>query len=330
MTGLVGVVTQEPGFVGLVAALAVLIFLATSFVLLVVAVGDEGGARRAADEEDLVEDQHPIVHAPAAEAPVASVASVITERRVAPVVPQVVDHYATGMASSLRDIAAKVVERAWPRGGERILDGATGAIIPTSAALLAGRWQIDVDVDRGTLAIGRREVGADTAGAEFAVLPFAPGWFQVIVSVHSLQFAANPVGVLAEWRRVASSGARLSLSLPGPRAAVGMNKYDHIYRRHGAGPQVHLPTRRALTAWATAAGWQEVQTFAAAETVIGLSGPDAFQTWLRTRPWSDPDQALSSELMDALGRDLLAVIPTGANGQLRIPFGTLYLTARSP
>ncbi len=139
------------------------------------------------------------------------------------------------MASSLRGIAIAVMQRAAPRAGDRILDGATGAIVPASPAILGGLRPIEVDVDRATLAIGRREVGAEIAGAEFGVLPFGANWFQVVVAVHSLQFAADPVGVLAEWRRVASSGARLSLSVPGPRAALGMSRYDHIYRRYGAG-----------------------------------------------------------------------------------------------
>lgn len=323
-------VTQEPGFVGLVAALAVLIFIGTSFVLLVVAVGSEGVGARAVDEDDLADEPEPIDHAPPAADPVAATPSVLPQPRSVPAVNEAGAAYAIGMASSLRAIAIAVMERAAPRAGERILDGATGAIVPESAARLSGRPQVDVDVDRGTLAIGRRAVRGEIAGAEFAPLPFGANWFQVVVSVHSLQFAANPVGVLAEWRRVASSGARLSLSVPGPRAALGMSKLDHIYRRHDAGLQVHLPTVRKLSAWASAAGWQEVETLADPDTVLRLWGPDAFHTWLRTRPWSDPDQALSDDRLDALERDLLATIPTGANGQLRIPFGTLYLSATNP
>jgi hypothetical protein len=51
---------------------------------------------------------------------------------------------------------------------------------------------------------------------------------------------------------------------------------------------------------------------------------------MRTGSRSVAARALSDERFDALSADLLAATPVGSDGLLRIPFGTLYLTARNP
>jgi hypothetical protein len=109
-----------------------------------------------------------------------------------------------------------------------------------------------------------------------------------------------------------------------------MNIYDAVYRRHGMRRRVQVPTRNKLSAWARAAGWQGVKIVADPDTVIPLAGPNSFREWMQTRSWPDADQALSSDLFEALEEDLRAATPIGPDGQLLIPFGTLYLVARNP
>lgn len=314
----IGVSTQEPAFVGWVAVLSVLIFIAVAYLVLVVSVGGEGVSLRPPVDEFTSIEPIPTTRA----APLPPV--------IIPVGARPPETFADSVAASMRGIAASVVERANPLLGDRILDAGSGTVMVASAALVAGRTVPEVDPAAGTLAIGSRLTrGARVAGADFAPLEFAPGWFNAVIAVHVLQFAADPVGVLAEWRRVTGPGGRLSISLPGPGPALGMARLDQIYREHGAGLQVHTPTRRTLLGWAEKAGWKDAKVVADARLVISLTGSDAFRTWMRTRPWSDPDQGLSAEQSEALERDLLAATPIGPDGRIQIPFGALYLTARN-
>jgi SAM-dependent methyltransferase len=223
-----------------------------------------------------------------------------------------------------------VVLRARLRERDRILDAGTGTGVGAAAAMTSGREVTGVDAAPGMLAIARREVpGARFVEADFAQLPFPPGSFDVVISVHALHFAADPVAVLREWRRVTTPGARLSLSVPGPRAALSHRIYDPIYRRHGVKRRVEVPTRTKLLAWSRAAGWRHAAVEADPATTIRLAGPDSFERWMRTGSRSVASRALSDERFEALSADLMAVTPVGPDGQLHIPFGTLYLTARN-
>lgn len=308
------VVTQEPAYVGWVALLSVMIFIAIAYLVLVVAAGGERVAIGSMDDDRTAPEP-------------SRVAASVPDARTIAVAPP--DPFAESMAASMRTIAASVVARANVRPGERILDGGTGEVIVVSAALASGLTSLDVDPAVGTLAIGRRLArAARVAGADFAPLEYASGWFNLIIAVHTLHFASDPVGVLAEWRRVTGPGGRLSISVPGPRSAMQMNRFDPIYRRHDAGFQVHLPARSTLAGWAERAGWQEVRVATDPRLVLSLRGPEALRAWIQTRPWSDPDQGLSATELTALEHDLLAVLPVGLGGRLQIPFAALYLTAR--
>lgn len=250
-------------------------------------------------------------------------------RRVVAGFSDTADNYAASMAPSLRTMAVAVVQRAQLKVGERILDAGTGTGIGASAALTAGREVIGVDAAPGMLAIARREVpGARFVEADFAALPFPAGSFHVVISVHALHFAEDPTAVLAEWRRVATAGGRLSLSVPGPRAALSLKLYNPVYRRHGIRRRIEIPTARKLSTWARAAGWGQVRVTADPTTVIRLAGPDSFAIWMRSGSRSD-NRSLSPERFAALENDLLAATPIGPDGLLHIPFGTLYLTARN-
>ena len=240
------------------------------------------------------------------------------------------DNYAATMAPSLRTMAVGVVQRAQLQKGERILDAGTGTGIGAAASLTAGREVIGVDAAPGMLAIARREVpGAQFVEADYAALPFAASFFDVVISVHALHFAVDPVKALAEWRRVVKAGGRLSLSVPGPRAALLFKLFDPIYRRHGLYRRTEVSSKTKLLAWARAAGWRQVKVEADPSTVIRLAGPDSFGRWMRTGSRAVSSGALSPERLAALEADLLGATPTGPDGLLRIPFGTLYLTART-
>jgi len=252
-------------------------------------------------------------------------------RRVVDGFSETADNYAHSMAPSLRTMAVRVVQRAQLRERDRVLDAGTGTGVGAAAALTAGRDVVGVDGAPGMLAIARREVrGARFVEADFAELPFPVGSFDVVISVHALHFADDPVTALAEWRRVTTGGGRLSLSVPGPRSALSYGLYDPVYRRHGLQRRVTVAARGKLLAWTRAAGWRQVNVVADPTTTIRLAGPDSFERWMRTGSRSVASRALSEEAFAALSADLLAVTPIGTDGLLHIPFGTLYLTARNP
>ena len=252
-------------------------------------------------------------------------------RRVVEGFSETADNYAHSMAPSLRTMAVSVVQRAQLRDRDRILDAGTGTGIGAAASLTAGREVVGVDAAPGMLAIARREVpGARFVEADFAALPFPSDSFDVVISVHALHFAADPVATLAEWRRVTTGGGRLSLSVPGPRSALAHHLFEPIYRRHDVRRRAEYPTRGKLLASARAAGWRKAHVIADPTTTIRLAGPDSFERWMRTGSRSVAHRALSDEAFDALTADLLAATPIGSDGLLHVPFGTLYLTARNP
>src|SRR4029079_144581 len=249
-------------------------------------------------------------------------------RRVVEGFSETADNYAQSMAPSLRTMAVVVVQRARLREKDRILDAGTGTGVGAAAAMTSGRQVTGVDAAPGMLAIARREVpGARFVEADYAQLPFPASSFDVVISVHALHFAADPVATLSEWRRVAVPDGRLSLSVPGPRSALSYRIYDPIYRRHGLKRRVDVPTRGKLLAWARAAGWRRVAVEADPDTTIRLAGPDSFERWMRTGSRSVASRALSDERFNALSADLLSVTPVGRDGLLHIPFGPLSLTA---
>ena len=240
-------------------------------------------------------------------------------------------NYTQSMAPSLRTMAVSVVQRAELRAGDRILDAGTGTGIGAAAALTSGRQVVGVDGAPGMLAIARREVpGAQFVEADYNELPFPRGSFDVVISVHALHFAVDKAATQAEWRRVTTAGGRLSLSVPGPRAALSNRLYDPIYRRHGLARRIEVPTRAKLLSWARAAGWRTAAVVADPATTIRLAGPDSFERWMKTGSRSVASRTLSDEQFAALTADLLAVTPVGPDGLFHIPFGTLYLTARNP
>jgi ubiquinone/menaquinone biosynthesis C-methylase UbiE len=240
------------------------------------------------------------------------------------------DDYAVSMAPSLRTMAVRVVQRAQLQVGERILDAGTGTGVGAAASLTSGREVVGVDAAAGMLAIARLEVpGARFVEADFSSLPFPSASFNVVISVHALHFAVDPVKTLAEWRRVTVPGGRLSLSVPGPRAALALRIYNPIYRRYGMDRKTDIPTRDKLIAWVRRAGWAQTDIEANPDTTIRLAGPDTFERWLRTGSRCGAIHRLGKPQFEQFAAEMLAATPIGPGGMLHIPFGTLYLTARS-
>jgi SAM-dependent methyltransferase len=235
------------------------------------------------------------------------------------------------MAPALRPVAAEVVRRARLRPGASVLDAGTGS--GNALPMLAGdgRRVVGVDAAPAMLALAASaSPGVELVEADFQALPFADATFDVVVAVHALLFADDRVGALREWRRVAVPGGRLSLSVPGPGSAVPISVLAGVYDRYGITWGDDYPTETELAAWARAAGWSAVETDADPTTAIPLRDTEHFRTWLRVGARGRATAGWSDERRETFANDLMAASPRGPGGEYRLPFGSLYLVARSP
>lgn len=236
--------------------------------------------------------------------------------------------YAATTGRALRPVAAEVVRRAKVGHGERILDLGTGTGSAAAAAVAVGARVTGVDAAAGMLALARRDVpSAEFVEADFTALPFDDGTFDAVLAVHALNFAADPVAALAEWRRVARPGARLSISVPGPEEHMPSRLFGPILERHGIATTHRAPTDQDLAAWAAAAGWEVTLLDGDPSVEVVLPDAEAFAAWRRTGSRGAATAGWSGERVDRLGREMLEAVPRDAAGRLHIPFGALYLTA---
>lgn len=235
--------------------------------------------------------------------------------------------YADTVGRALEPVARQVVARATLRAGERVLDIATGTGNGAEAAIGEGRRVVGVDAAAGMLQIARNRVpGAEFVEAEFGALPFEDATFDVVIAVHAINFAADPGAVLREWRRAATDTARLSLSFPGPRERLPVSLYGEVWARYGLRLPEETPMDAVLAA-AEGAGWHVRSTDADPTVEVVLADVDAFHRWRSTGSRGRATAGWSPDRLEALDADMLAVTPRAPGGELRIPFGALFLTA---
>ena len=240
------------------------------------------------------------------------------------------DDYQATMAQALAPIAVEVVRRAGLQPSEKVLDVGTGTGIGARAALGDGRRVVGLDAAPGMLRIARETVPeAEFVEGDFSALPFGDASFDVVIAVHALLFAEDRRGTLEEWRRVTRPAGRLSLSVPGPVERSPHTIYGDIYAAYGLTRSSDYPSADELAQLAIGAGWHEVAVESDPDTVIRLADESAFRRWLTVGSRGRATRDWPAERVEALNRDLLEATPRDELG-FRIPFGALYLTARSP
>lgn len=236
--------------------------------------------------------------------------------------------YAATMAPSLRHMAQRVVDRASLGPSERVLDLGTGTGTAAAMARGGGRRVVGLDAAPGMLEIARADnPDLELVEASFDAIPFDDGEFDVVLAVHALHFADDPIAALREWRRVSAPGGRLSLSVPGPAEVVPMSIFGDVLDRYDIGWGTDYPTPEDVTTWAETAGWAAVATSVDPTTVIALTDDAAFRRWLTVGARGRATAEWSEERKHAFADDLMAVTPRDDAGGYRVPFGTIYLTA---
>ena len=239
------------------------------------------------------------------------------------------DAYAATMAPALRPVAEQVVRGAALRPAGSVLDIGTGTGNALPLLIGDGRRIVGTDAASGMLELAAAAApGVELVEADFRELPFADGTFEVIVAVHALLFADDRVAALREWRRVTAPGGRISLSVPGPDDVVPTAVLAPVYERYGLTWGYDYPSETDLSGWAAAAGWRDVATFADPTTAIPLADDDDYRTWLRVGARGRATADWTAELRENFTRDLMAATPRDGDGGYRLPFGSLYLTAR--
>jgi len=97
---------------------------------------------------------------------------------------------------------------------------------------------INAEISRGLMNVaaklrpGINQVKLDN----YSSLPFADGEFQRVLSLETLEHAAEPVRFLKELHRVSTADARLVLSCPPATSELPYRVYTSLFGGHGEGP----------------------------------------------------------------------------------------------
>lgn len=313
---------------GWTALVVMVLFAGIAYLVLIVASsGDEIAGF--SDDERRPNDRAPKRATGRSDEPATRIRQLLAAEPSAPE-PSPEDRYAAARAASLRRAAWELADRANLSDGERILDVATGRALTSVPSIELANTISDREASRGLLRVApaSQPRGSRRGRVKAPPLPFPSGWYDVVVSVHSLHQADNPRAMLAECRRVTRSGGRIALSVPGPRTALLVTRYDRIYRRHGIPRKMVVPSPAKLRTWASGAGWREIVVRADPSSTFDVD-TEAFRAWLETFALVGLEVTVEPDRLKALIDDLLAATPAVPNG-LRMADGTLYLTAYNP
>lgn len=117
--------------------------------------------------------------------------------------------------------AARLVQAANPRPGERVLDVGCGTgVIARCVAppVESGGKVVGLDLNPNMLAVARAAAERESLAIEWhegqaEMLPFLEGSFDLVLCQFALMFFADRPAALAEMRRVLADGGRLALSV---------------------------------------------------------------------------------------------------------------------
>lgn len=89
----------------------------------------------------------------------------------------------------------------------------------------------------------------------YSHLPFADACFDRILSLETLEHAAEPLKFLIELHRVAKPGAIMVLSCPPATSEIPYRMYTALFGGHGEGPHKFPPSKQ-VKHWLIETGWQ--------------------------------------------------------------------------
>lgn len=184
-------------------------------------------------------------------------------------------------------LAKSLVRLAALRPGERVLDVAcgTGVVARLAAEQVGAAGTVAaVDVNPGMLAVARTvepELSIEWHEASAEAMPLPDEAFDVVLCQMGLQFVPDKHAALREMRRVAATGGRVFLNMPGPAGPI-FAIFSKALERHigseAAGFVQHvfsLHDTAEIEQLLTAAGFRDVDVEASTGT-LKLPAPKEF------------------------------------------------------
>jgi SAM-dependent methyltransferase len=116
------------------------------------------------------------------------------------------------ISESIADGIDHVVNRVWPRPGERFLDIATGTGWTARRLAARGALVTGIDIGEGVIAAAKRLApNIDFQVGDAEALTFGDASFDGVTSTYGVMFVARPEAAAAEIARVTRKGGRLCL-----------------------------------------------------------------------------------------------------------------------
>lgn len=142
----------------------------------------------------------------------------------------------------------------------RLLDVGCGSGRFLGAMQGRGWTVMGVDFDPAAIRVARQRYGIEVRQGTVADLAVEGLQFDAITASHVIEHVRDPVGLLAECRRLLRPGGRLVLRTPNARS-YGLARYGAAWRGLEPPRHLHLFTVEALSACAARAGFAAVECF---------------------------------------------------------------------
>lgn len=109
----------------------------------------------------------------------------------------------------------------------------------------------------------------------YSSLPFEDNYFDRILTLETLEHAAEPIHFLEELHRISKPGSRMVLSCPPSSAELPYRIYTAFFGGHGEGPH-RFPHPREVKQMLDITGWKLIDHYG---TVLIPVGPESIQDW---------------------------------------------------
>lgn len=238
-------------------------------------------------------------------------------------------------------LAEKLVRLASIRPGERVLDVAcgTGVVARLAADEVGAAGTVAaVDVNPGMLAVARTvqpDLPIEWHEASAEAMPLPDEAFDVVLCQMGLQFVPDKPAALREMRRVAATGGRVLLNMPGPAGPI-FAILSQALARH-VGPEAagfvqqvfSLHETTEIEQLLSAAGFGDVQVDASTAT-LKLPAPKEFLwQYVGSTPLAGAVGKADEAARAALEREVLAGWREyEENGALMNPQRVVVVSAR--
>lgn len=136
-------------------------------------------------------------------------------------------------------------------------------------------WNAEISAGLMKEAANRRPDIRQVKIETYASLPFEDRFFDRVLSLETLEHAADPVAFLKELHRVSTGDALLVLSCPPATSEIPYRIYTFLFGGHGEGPHRFPPSRR-VKQMLDMCGWNLKHHEG---TVLFPVGPAGFRRW---------------------------------------------------